>query len=177
VIEQRLVASDELSSADLEAMRALFAAVWGGGFTGDDWDHTFGGVHILRSVDGELVSHGAVAARTLWLNGRALRVGYLEAVATWPRHQGHGHGTAVVEALDRVVVDAYELGGLSTGRLRFYERLGWLGWRGPLGVRTREGDAPTPEERNAVMVLPTPRVPQPDLDATLVCDWRSGDVW
>jgi aminoglycoside 2'-N-acetyltransferase I len=177
VIEQRLVASDELSSADLEAMRALFAAAWGGSFSRDDWDHTFGGVHVLRSDDGKLVSHGAVAGRTLWLNERALRVGYLEAVATWPRHQRRGHGTAVVEALDSIVVDTYDLGGLSTGRLRFYERLGWLGWRGPLAVRTREGDTPTPEERNAIMVLPTARVPEPDLDATLVCDWRTGDVW
>ena len=177
MIEQRLVASDELSSDDLVAMRAMFDAAWCGGFSRDDWDHTFGGVHVLRSVDGELVSHGAVAGRTLWLNGWALHVGYLEAVATSPRQQRQGHGAAVVEALDRIVIDAYDLGGLSTGRRRFYERLGWLGWRGPLAVRTPEGDVPTPEERNAIMVLPTPRVPDPDLDAALVCDWRTGDVW
>ena len=177
MIEQRLVASDGLSSADLEAMRALFAAAWDGGFSGDDWDHTFGGVHVLRSVDGELVSHGAVAGRTLWLNERALRVGYLEAVATWPRHQGHGHGTAVVEELDRIVRESYELGGLSTGRPGFYERLGWLAWRGPLAVRTYGGDLPTPFEGGGVFVLPTPHVPNPDLDAPLVCDERSGDDW
>jgi aminoglycoside 2'-N-acetyltransferase I len=177
VIEQRLVASDELRSDDLEAMRALFAAAWDGGFTDDDWDHTFGGVHVLRSVDGELVSHGAVASRTLWLEGRPLHVGYLEAVATWPHHQRRGHASAVVGALDVLVRDGYDLGGLSTGRRRFYERLGWLRWRGPLAVRTPDGDVATPEERNAIMVLPTRRAPEPDVDATLVCDWRSGDVW
>ena len=177
MIEQRLVASDELGSADLEAMRAMFAAAWGGGFTDEDWAHTFGGVHVLRSADGELVSHGAVAERTLWLDGRPLRVGYLEAVASWPQHQGRGHATAVVEELDDIVREGYELGGLSTGRLRFYERLGWLPWRGTLAVRTRGGDLPTPNERNAIMVLPTARVPDPDLDASLVCDWRTGDVW
>jgi aminoglycoside 2'-N-acetyltransferase I len=177
VIEQRLVASDELRSVDLQAMRAMFAAAWGGGFTDEDWDHTFGGVHVLRWVDGELVSHGAVDGRTLWLDERPLRVGYLEAVATWPEHQGRGHASAVVEALDVIVREAYDLGGLSTGRRRFYERLGWRTWRGPLAVRMADGDVPTPEERNAIMVLPTPSEPEPDLHATLVCDWRSGDVW
>jgi aminoglycoside 2'-N-acetyltransferase I len=177
VIEQRLVASDGLDRNDLAAMRAMFAAAWAGAFSDEDWEHTFGGVHVLRSVDGELVSHGAVAERTLWLDGRALRVGYLEAVATWPAHQGRGHGSAVVDALDEVIRAAYDLGGLSTGRRRFYERLGWLPWRGPLAVRTTDGDVPTPEERNAILVLPTPGVPEPDVEATLVCDWRSGDVW
>jgi hypothetical protein len=44
-------------------------------------------------------------------------------------------------------------------------------------VRTDDGDVPTPEERNAIMVLPISVLPEPDLDATLVCDWRTGDVW
>jgi hypothetical protein len=34
-----------------------------------------------------------------------------------------------------------------------------------------------PEESGAILVLPTPAIPEPDLDATLVCDWRTGDVW
>jgi aminoglycoside 2'-N-acetyltransferase I len=177
VIEQRLVPSDELGTDELEAMRAMFASAWDGGFTQEDWEHTFGGVHVLRFVDGHLVSHGAVAERTLWLGDTPMRVGYLEAVATWPREQGRGHGSAVVEALDRIVVEDYDLGALSTGRRVFYERLGWRTWRGPLSVRTSRGDVATPEERNAIMVLPTPRVPEPDLDGALVCDWRTGDVW
>jgi aminoglycoside 2'-N-acetyltransferase I len=177
LIEQRLVTSDELGADDLAQMRAMFAAAWDGGFTEQDWEHTFGGVHVLRLEDGAMVAHGAVAERTLWLDGRPLRTGYLEAVATWPEHQGRGHGSAVVETLDGIVREGYELGGLSTGRRTFYERLGWLLWRGPLGVRTADGDVPTPFEDGAILVLPTPRVPEPDLDAVLVCDERSGDVW
>src|SRR6476620_10180348 len=84
-------------------MRGMFAAAWDRGFSEEDWDHTFGGLHVLRSVDGELVAHGAVAERTLWLDGAPLRVGYLEAVATWPAHQGRGHGSAVVRELDEIV--------------------------------------------------------------------------
>jgi aminoglycoside 2'-N-acetyltransferase I len=177
VIQQRVVPSDELTEDEREQMRALFAAAWEGGFSQDDWDHTFGGLHVLRRVDGELVAHGAVAERTLWLDDEPLRVGYLEAVATWPEYQGRGHGSAVVQALDAIVQEDYQLGGLSTGRSSFYERLGWLLWRGPLAVRTAEADVPTIFERGAVFVLPTRRVPDPDLDATLVCDLRSGDDW
>ena len=177
MIEQRVVASDGLTEDERARMRELFDAAWPGGFSQEDWDHTFGGLHVLRRVDGELVSHGAVAERTLWLDGAPHRVGYLEAVATWPEHQGHGHGSAVVETLDAIIRRDYQLGGLSTGRHPFYERLGWLAWRGPLAVRTAEGDIPTPEESRAIFVLPTPSLPEPDLDATLVCDSRPGDAW
>ena len=177
MIEQRVVASDGLTGDERAQMRGMFAAAWGRGFSEEDWDHTFGGLHVFHSVDGELVAHGAVAERTLWLDGAPLRVGYLEAVATWPAHQGWGHGTAVVQELDEIVRRDYQLGGLSTGRPSFYERLGWRRWRGPLAVRTAQGDIPTPEEAGAIFVLPTPSLPDPDLDTTLVCDWRAGDVW
>jgi len=177
LIEQRLVTSDELTPDDLATMRAMFAAAWDGRFTEEDWEHTFGGVHVLRFEDGAMVSHGAVAERTLWIGERRLRVGYLEAVATWPEHQRRRHASAIVEELDRIVHAEYELGGLSTGRRSFYERLGWLLWRGPLAVRTADGDVPTPFETGAVLVLPTPRLQDPDLDEMLVCDERAGDDW
>ncbi|HEY6650933.1 MAG TPA: GNAT family N-acetyltransferase [Actinomycetota bacterium] len=177
MIEQRVVASGVLTEDELAQMRGMFAAAWDRGFSEEDWDHTFGGLHVLRSVDGELVAHGAVAERTLWLDGAPLRVGYLEAVATWPAHQDRGHGSAVVRELDEIVRRDHQLGGLSTGRPSFYERLGWRRWRGSLAVRTAAGDVPTPEESGAIFVLPTPAIPDPDLDAALVCDWRNGDVW
>ena len=177
MIKQHVVPSDGLSADERAKMKELFDSIWVGGFSKEDWDHTFGGLHVLRRVDGELVAHGAVVERTLWLDGVPFRVGYLEAVATRPAHQAHGHGSAVVEALDTIVREDYELGGLSTGRRSFYVRLGWLLWRGPLAVRTADGDVPTVFERGAVLVLPTPRVPDPDLDATLVCDLRTGDDW
>jgi aminoglycoside 2'-N-acetyltransferase I len=82
-----------------------------------------------------------------------------------------------VRELDAIVRRDQQLGALSTGRPSFYERLGWRRWQGSLAVRTAAGDVPTPEESGAIFVLPTPAIPDPDLDAALVCDWRSGDVW
>jgi aminoglycoside 2'-N-acetyltransferase I len=71
----------------------------------------------------------------------------------------------------------YELGALGTGSPAFYERLGWLRWRGPTFVHTDRGLERTPEEDGGVLVLPTPTSPAIDLDAPISCDWRPGDVW
>src|SRR6185503_2893004 len=83
-------------------MRGMFAAAWDRGFSEEDWDHTFGGLHVLRSVDGEIVAHGAVAERTLWLAG---------APGTRPRLRGRARArrdrparSAAGRALDRQAV-------------------------------------------------------------------------
>ena len=72
---------------------------------------------------------------------------------------------------------AFELGGLGTGRQSFYERLGWRIWTGSTAVRTTEGVRPTPDEDGYIMVLTTPTSPPLDLNATIMCEWRPGDVW
>ena len=36
---------------------------------------------------------------------------------------------------------------------------------------------PTPEDDGGVLILETPTTGALDLDATLACDWREGDVW
>ena len=175
--EERILTSEELTPDDLAQLRAMFAAAWGPGvFTDDDWDHAFGGVHILRVLEGRILSHGAVAERTLWVDGRPARTGYLEAVATWPDHQRRGHASAIMRGLDEIVRRDFDLGGLSTGVPGFYEPFGWSAWRGTLAVRTPNGDVPTSNDGNT-LVLPTPRIPVLDLDGTLTCDWRAGDVW
>ena len=73
--------------------------------------------------------------------------------------------------------DRFELGALGTGRLHFYERLGWRTWTGPTSVRTPQGTQRTPDEDGYVMVLPTPSSPPLDLAARISCEWRPGDVW
>ena len=60
MIGQRVVPSDGLTADERVQMRALFDAIWEGGFSQEDWYHTFGGLHVLRRVDGEMVAHGAV---------------------------------------------------------------------------------------------------------------------
>jgi aminoglycoside 2'-N-acetyltransferase I len=98
----------------------------------DDWDHALGGCHavVTDGADATIVAHGSVVPRDLHVAGRALRAGYLEAVATAPNRQAEGVGSMVVAALGVVIRERYEFGALSTDAHRFYERLGWERWRG-----------------------------------------------
>jgi aminoglycoside 2'-N-acetyltransferase I len=73
--------------------------------------------------------------------------------------------------------EQFELGALGTGRPAFYERLGWLTWKGPSSVRTAAGNRRTPDDDGYILVLPTPTSPRLDLTAPISCDWRPGDVW
>ena len=79
--------------------------------------------------------------------------------------------------VDAIIRDEFELGVLGTGSHAFYERLGWQTWRGPSFVRTPDGPQPTPDDDGYLMVLETPRTRPLDLDASISCGWRPGDVW
>jgi aminoglycoside 2'-N-acetyltransferase I len=146
-------------------------------FTDDDWEHAVGGTHFVLDVDGVIVSQASVVERELHVDGRPLRTGYVEAVATAPDQQGAGFGSRVMQDVTAYVADAFELGALGTGRQGFYARLGWQTWAGPSFVRTVGGSRRTPDDDGYIMVFLTPSSPRLDLDAAISCDWRPGDVW
>jgi aminoglycoside 2'-N-acetyltransferase I len=176
-----------LSAADLSALHELFQAAWpAGNFDDHDFDHALGGRHWLVEIEGRIVSHASVVARTIWVGGQAVRTGYVEAVATLPAFENRGLGSVVVRGASDHIRATYELGALSTGRHAFYERLGWQTWLGPTFVRLpRAGDGDersrrvvrTPDDDGTVLVLTTPTSPVVDLAGPLICDWREGDVW
>ncbi|HEX6844530.1 MAG TPA: GNAT family N-acetyltransferase [Actinomycetota bacterium] len=172
------MASADLTGADLDQLRRLFDAAWAEeGFEETDWAHTFGGDHAVWKEGGRILAHASVVPRELRAGGARLRTGYVEAVATWPAAQGRGLGTAVMRAANDLVRADFELGALATEHLGFYARLGWETWRGPLSVRTADGEVRTPEEDGYVMVLWTPTSPTLSTDLPLSCDPRPGDVW
>jgi aminoglycoside 2'-N-acetyltransferase I len=178
----REVESAALDEREIDAIRALMDRAFGDGeerFTDDDWAHARGGRHFLLEVDGDLVGHASVVERELHVGGRPVRTGYVEAVAIEPARQGAGFGSALMEPVQADILARFELGALGTGRHTFYERLGWLTWRGPSAVRTETGEHRTPDEDGDILVLETPSTPiRPlDLDAPISCDWRPGDVW
>jgi aminoglycoside 2'-N-acetyltransferase I len=176
----RVETTGSLTDRERENLRALFDAAWGGKdgeFSDDDWSSATGGTHLMLEVDGCVVSHASVVERMLETGRRTLRTGYVEAVATWPEHQRQGFATAVMEGVTSFIDEGYELGALDTGIPGFYARLGWEAWRGSTAVRTERGVIRTPEEDGQVMIRRTPITPELDLDASISCDWRPGDVW
>jgi aminoglycoside 2'-N-acetyltransferase I len=177
VAELRTAHTADLDPAGLKAARALLDEVFNGEVTEADWEHALGGVHALVWDGPTLIGHGSVIQRRLLHRGRALRAGYVEAVAVRADRQGQGHGAAVMGALERVLRGAYDLGALgSTDEgAGFYAARGWKLWRGPSSALTPAGVRRTAEDDGCLYVFAL-AVPL-DLDGELTCDWRDGDVW
>ncbi len=166
-----------LEPSALDAAHRLIDDVFGSFFDEHDWEHALGGVHALVWAGDELAAHGSVVQRRIVHADRALRTGYVEAVAVREAHRGHGCGAAVMEVLEAVIRGAYELGALaSTEAAReFYLARGWQAWRGPTFALTPDGVTRTAAEDDNVYVLPVTALL--DVRGTLTCDWRDGDVW
>jgi aminoglycoside 2'-N-acetyltransferase I len=167
----------DLDAAVLAAGRALLEDVFEGDFTDHDWEHSLGGVHALAWEGDDLVGHASVIQRRLLHGGRALRAGYIEGVGVRADRRRRGHAAAMMEALERVVRGAYDLGalGASDEGAAFYVSRGWKLWRGPASTLTPTGIVRTEGEDGSIYVLPG--AVALDLSGELTCDWRDGDVW
>jgi aminoglycoside 2'-N-acetyltransferase I len=177
--ELRTCHTAELTAAELDRLRRLVDAAFGPRFTDDDWEHALGGLHTLVLEQGELVAHVSVVQRRLLHQDRAVRTGYVEALAVRGDRRRRGYAAAAMGEAERVIDRAYDLGALAdgTGIHDFYQRRGWRTWAGPTFVVGPRGREWTPDDDGGVLVWRTPTSPALDLDAPLGCDWRDGDVW
>ena len=173
----RVVHTADLGGAERAEVRALLDGAFAGAFSGDDWEHCLGGLHVLALDGGVLVGHAAVGQRRLLHAGRSLRAGWVEGVAVAPDRWRQGIGGAVLEQVGRVVRAAYDLGGLSAtdDGVRLYAAHGWRPWLGPTSVLAPDGPRRTPEDDGGVHVLPA--AAPLDRSGAVACDWRDGDVW
>jgi aminoglycoside 2'-N-acetyltransferase I len=167
----------DLDAATLATARSLLDDVFEGEMSDHDWEHALGGIHALAWEGDELIGHASVVQRRLLHDGRALRTGYVEGVGVRADRRRRGVGGALMDALERVLRGAYELGalGATDDAVRLYTAHGWKRWEGPTSALTPEGIVRTVDADGAVYVLPlsTPL----DVTGALVCDWRDGDVW
>jgi aminoglycoside 2'-N-acetyltransferase I len=167
----------ELDAATFTAARALLDGSFGDVFEEADWEHALGGIHALAYDDGELIGHASLVMRRLLHGGRALRAGYVEAVAVRADHRRRGVGGALMERLEHVIRHAYDLGalGATDDGAALYTSRGWQRWEGRLSALTPDGVERTEDEEGYVYVLPA--AASLDLAGELTCDWRDGDVW
>jgi aminoglycoside 2'-N-acetyltransferase I len=176
----RVVQSAALTPAEWSTLTDLCVAAFDEPWD-DYWQNIGPGVHVLAEDPGRgIVAHAAIVDRLLYPGDLTLRAGYVEAVAVWPGLQRSGLGTQVIEVIDGMLDERYELGALGTGSNGFYARLGWVVWRGPTSIRERDGSlVRSPDEDGDIMVRLTPATP-PGLDLSLpiAVDWRpGGEVW
>ena len=175
----RIARSSELSERDWTDLTALCIAAFNEPWDGY-WESIGPGAHVIaEEPDGAIVAHGAIVERPLYPGSQVLRSGYVEAVAVQPQLQRSGLGTLVMTEIDRLIDQGYELGALGTGSQPFYERLGWVLWRGPTWIRHPDGRLErSTDEDGGIMVRLTPRTPAGlDLSQPIAVDWRQGEVW
>ena len=139
----------------------MLDAAFDGDFSDEDWDHAIGGVHIWLKGSRGLISHASLVERTLSSSGETMRVGYVEAVATVAAERHKGYAVTVMTHIDELIHQHYALGALSAGTHGLYESLGWELWRGPTSVDGPRGRERTPDDDGGVMILRTPRSPNP----------------
>jgi aminoglycoside 2'-N-acetyltransferase I len=177
----RVAGTDELEPELVAELIALCEAAFEKPFA-SLWERVGPGVHVVAEVDGTPVAHAMIVDRALYLGGESgvtIDAGYIEHVATAPGAQHHGHGSAVMREISRIIGEEYELGALATGSHTFYEPPGWEVWRGPTFVRSLDGEwLRSADSDGHVMMLRTPRTPAGlDLDSPIAVDWRPGDSW
>jgi aminoglycoside 2'-N-acetyltransferase I len=175
--ELRTVHTADLDVATRSAARALLDEVFAGDLTDHDWEHALGGVHALVWEGSDLIGHASLIQRRLLHGGRALRTGYVEGVGVRADRRRHGHGAAMMTALERLVRGAYDLGalGATDEAANFYAARGWQRWQGPTSALTPTGIRRTEADDGGIYVLPQD-VPL-HLRGELTCDWRDGDLW
>ena len=175
MLELRTAHTADLSDGCAAAIRELLDGAFGK-VSEDTYQNVLGGVHALLVEDGALIGHASVVQRRMLHGGQALRTGYIEGVAVRADRRRRGHGAALMSAVERIVLAAYQLGalGASDAGAQLYVSRGWLRWRGPIAALTPDGIRRTPDKAGAIYVLPVTPV---DLSAELVCDWRPGSVW
>lgn len=178
-MQLRVAHTSELDDATLGAARALMYEVFPGDMEESDWEHALGGVHALAFGGSTLLGHASVIQRRLIHGGRALRAGYVEAVAVRESHRRSGIGSALMEAIEDIISNAYDLGalGATDTAVPFYTARGWQRWRGPSWALTPSGVVRTADEDGAIYVLPLEDGAELRLDDPLMADWREGDVW
>ncbi|WP_030763734.1 MULTISPECIES: GNAT family N-acetyltransferase [unclassified Streptomyces] len=169
----------ELTGTELREIRTLLDGAFDGDFADEDFEHALGGMHVLvRDAGGDLVAHGSVVMRRVVHRGRALRTGYVEAVAVRADARRRGLGGQVMARLEQVIGRAYVLGALSASRdgAALHLGRGWQVWGGRIGALSPAGPVPLPEEEGSTYVWVPPGGLRPDPAGRLDFDWRDGDV-
>ncbi|MPZ53912.1 MAG: GNAT family N-acetyltransferase [Acidimicrobiia bacterium] len=167
----------DLGPVQLRLARELLDDVFTGEMTDEDWDHCLGGIHCLVWEGEALIGHAAVVQRQLIHDERTLRCGYVEGVVMRADRRRSGHGSTMMEQLERAIRNAYDLGalGATDDEAALYTRRGWQKWLGPTSTLTPTGTVRTPNEDGFIYVLPG-SAPL-DVNRSLICDWRNGEVW
>ena len=176
---QFLSLSDFESRTHDDQIRVLLDAAFEGDFSNGDWQNSCGGWRILGFQGGRLVAHAALVGRPMLVDGQLAEVGYVEAIAVDPEHQGRGIGLRLVAAVNQMATAHFELSMLSTDEHEFYARTGWMRFTGKSFVAKDAfiwDSQRSADEDDSLMFLTQPGESTAG-PLQVVCQPRAGDAW
>jgi aminoglycoside 2'-N-acetyltransferase I len=171
-----IIRLDELTQNQVEILQALLTDAFAGDFSESDWQNSLGGARFVGLQNEELVAHGTVVARSMWLDESPITVGYVEAIAVAPNKQKQGIGSLLLNEITQLCLQNYELAMLSTDEKDFYRRFGWQDFPGQSFVLVGDQQIRTAEEDCGLMVL-TPESRSFGKISKVCCQARFGDAW
>lgn len=157
-------------------LRSLLDAAYEGDFSDGDWQNSTGGQRVLGWGEGNLIAHASLVKRNVFVDNVLMRVGYLEAVAVHPAHQGLGVGKKLLAVSSQLCAERFELSILSTDLPHYYEGSGWRRFTGESFVSFESGLQRTFDEDEGLMFL-TPTGGLFSEPKKFVCFPRIGDHW
>ena len=166
----------DVDSKSASSIRSLLELAYDGDFSAEDWEHTLGGQYFVGFLDETIIDHGSVISRSMYINEKALTVGYVEAIAVLPSYWRQGFGTQLMKQITQFCYNNYELSMLSTDEKTFYEKLGWLQFQGESFVRNGKFEVRTVEEDDGLMLYFSKNCGLGEIQRA-VCQPRSGDDW
>jgi GNAT superfamily N-acetyltransferase len=173
-MELTTFSTHEASESELSVLREMLESSFAS-YSESAWEHCLGGTHFVLRYRGQLVSHLAVIPRYIAVDGVPLNAAYVESMATLPEFWGRRFGTALLSAASAHIIDAYDIGALSTRRVDFYQRAGWRVWVGRTLVRKIAEIRPANRIGTLMVILPLGS--ELSTEGEIATAWRSGDIW
>lgn len=156
-------------------LRELLVRAFEGDFSNEDWEHTHGGLRFVGYLGNEVVAHGSVIERNVWIDGEYLKIGYVEGLAVAPSYWNRGFGSKLMAEITSHCKTEFRISMLATGEKDFYRKLGWLDFEGESYVFRNGVEVRTADEDEGLMYLPrSVDFPTP---TKVVCETREGDDW
>lgn len=169
--------NETTTAAEIDSeVKSLLSAAFAGDFTAEDWDHAQGGMRWIGSLADEVVAHGAVVARRMWIDGKEVNVGYVEAIAVLPKYWRQGFGTILMKEITNYCEVNFELSMLSTDEKGFYRTHGWREFPGKSFVLRGENITRSADEDAGLMYLSKTGIELLET-STVLCEERFGDSW
>ncbi|MBU3716620.1 MAG: GNAT family N-acetyltransferase, partial [Candidatus Nanopelagicaceae bacterium] len=144
----------EINSQESAQILSILSEAFEGEFSHEDWLHTFGGYRFLGFLNNQLIAHGAIVKRRIWVDSEELIVGYIEGIAVAPSKWRKGFGSALMEQISSLCKSEFSLSMLSTGEKNFYRKHGWLDFQGESYVLENGMEIRTEDEDEGLMLLP-----------------------